>query len=81
MAYESMTPKHVCPKCSGEMEQGFVLDNTYGGRTVSHWVPELPQKSFWRGLKSPKGALPMAAFRCSLCGFTEFFAGDQYAAT
>jgi hypothetical protein len=69
-----------CSKCNGAMEQGFVVDNTYGGRAVSHWAPGPPQKSFWKGTKLPAELLPLAAFRCSSCGFTEFYAGEQFAA-
>ena len=32
-----------CPKCGGSMEQGFVLDNTYGGRVVSQWARAPPE--------------------------------------
>ncbi|HJQ78435.1 MAG TPA: hypothetical protein VJ828_00700 [Lacipirellulaceae bacterium] len=69
-----------CPKCNGAMQQGFVVDNTYGGRAVSHWAQGPPQKSFWTGTKLPPEPLPLAAFRCSSCGFTEFYAGEQFAA-
>ena len=38
-----MSEPHKCPKCSGRMEQGFIVDNTYGGHIVSHWAPGLPR--------------------------------------
>lgn len=72
--------ERVCSKCGGDMEQGFVVDNTYGARLVSQWAPGSPQKSFWTRTKLPQGALPLAAFRCSSCGYTEFYAGEQFAA-
>ncbi len=31
--------KQSCPKCQEEMEQGFVLDNTYGGTPRLSLVP------------------------------------------
>jgi hypothetical protein len=53
-----------CPKCQGEMEQGFVLDTTYGGRLVSHWSSGQPKESFWTGAaNSPKKSrYPLARF-------------------
>ena len=74
-----MAAEH-CPKCDGAMQQGFVVDNTYGGRAVSHWAPGPPQKSFWVGTKLPDGTLPIAAFRCSACGYVEFFSREEFAA-
>ena len=48
----SHTPQQ-CPKCHGRMEQGFVLDQTYGARVVSHWAAGPPLKSFWAGTSCP----------------------------
>jgi hypothetical protein len=76
-----MSNQLKCPKCSGRMEQGFVLDNTYGARLISHWVPGEPKKSFWMGTKAPDtSALPIGVFRCSSCGFLEQYAGHKFAA-
>lgn len=70
-----------CPKCDGRMEQGFVLDNTYGGRLVSQWAPGAPQKSFWLGTKLPDDELiPIGVFRCEQCGFLESYARNEFAA-
>ena len=63
------------------MEQGFVLDNTYGARVVSRWVAGVPQKSFWVGTKLPDEELvPIGAYRCSSCGYLELYAGPEFAA-
>ena len=35
------------------MEQGFVLDNSYGTRVVSQWAAGAPLKSIWMGTKLP----------------------------
>jgi hypothetical protein len=76
-----MTTQLKCPKCSGRMEQGFVPDNTYGARLISHWVPGAPQKSFWVGTKAPDAnVIPIGVFRCSACGFLEQYAGHKFAA-
>lgn len=64
------------------MEQGFVLDNTHGGRVVSHWVPGAPLKSFWMGTKLPEEkAVPIGTYRCSSCGFLESYARPEFVAT
>ena len=70
-----------CPKCSGEMQRGFVLDNSYGARLISHWVPGGPEKSFWNGTKwtDEETHIPIAAFRCASCGFLESYARAEFA--
>ncbi len=69
----------TCPKCGGEMVQGWVVDTTYGGRVATQWAPGSPKESFWRGTKEPEGPLrTIGAFRCSKCGFLEFYARDEF---
>lgn len=73
--------RHECPKCNGRMEQGFVLDSTYGARIVSQWAAGPPEKSFWSGTKLPDEALiPIGTFRCESCGFLESYARQEFAA-
>jgi hypothetical protein len=70
-----------CPKCNGQMQQGFVLDNTYGARVVSQWAAGAPQKSFWTGTRLPDEKLiPIGTFRCASCGFLESYARPEFAA-
>ena len=70
-----------CPKCQGQMEQGFILDMTYGSRLVSQWARGVPAKSFWTGTKLPDDKLvPIGVFRCRSCGFLESYARDEFAA-
>ena len=70
-----------CPKCKSEMAQGFVLDNTYGARVVSHWAPGAPRTSFWTGTKvAEKDLIPIGTFRCPSCGYLEMYARDEFAA-
>jgi hypothetical protein len=77
-----MTASLKCPKCSGPMEQGFVLDNTHGGLLVSQWAKGAPLKlSFWMGAKRPDTQLPVGTFRCSSCGYLESYARLEFAAT
>ena len=70
-----------CPKCDGNMEQGFVPDFAHGAIVVSSWHAGQPKKSFWRKTKVTfKEGLPLGAFRCSSCGFLEFYADPRFAA-
>ena len=71
-----------CPKCNGEMEQGFVLDMTYGALSVSQWVRGAPEKSFWTQTKAPTASrIPIGTFRCANCGFLESYARPDFAAS
>jgi predicted nucleic-acid-binding Zn-ribbon protein len=72
-----MTSTKTCPKCSGRMEEGFVLDRTSRANLQSTWVGGLPAKSFWTGLKL-KGlaTIPVTTFRCSGCGYLESYASE-----
>lgn len=64
------------------MEQGFVLDNSHGGREVSRWVAGAPLKSFWVGTKLPdEDLIPIGTYRCSSCGYLESYARPEFAAT
>jgi predicted nucleic-acid-binding Zn-ribbon protein len=65
----------TCPKCSADMEEGFVLDHTYGTRMPAEWVEGKPVRSFWQGVKVPKGANhAVIASRCTRCGYLESYA-------
>ena len=77
----SHTPKQ-CPKCDGQMEQGFALDMTNGARLVSQWASGAPVKSFWSGTKPPpeEKRIPIGVFRCASCGYLESYARDEFAA-
>jgi hypothetical protein len=76
------TDKTSCPKCSGGMVQGFLVDwSQGGGRRVSSWVEGAPAKSFWHGTSAPEEkAVPVGTYRCSACGFLESFARPEFAA-
>jgi ribosomal protein S27AE len=66
--------KH-CPKCSGSMAEGYVIDRTHSGVTVGAWVEGVPETSPWTGLKT-KGRpnFEVASWRCGRCGFLEHYA-------
>jgi hypothetical protein len=66
-----------CPKCSGRMEDGFLLDRSHGALTQNTWVEGAPAPSFWTGLKV-KGLtqLPVTTQRCTSCGYLESYARE-----
>ncbi|MEO6388362.1 MAG: hypothetical protein ABIT16_11025 [Croceibacterium sp.] len=67
-----------CGKCSGRMEQGFMLEFSSRGVTgVTEWAEGLPVRSFWLGLKlRGRKRHTMETWRCSRCGFLESYAPD-----
>lgn len=70
-----------CPKCKGEMVQGFIPDHTYGAHLVGSWHEGQPKKSFWVRTKAPiAGGIPIGAFRCAGCGYLEFYSNARFAA-
>ena len=77
-----MSPEETsCPKCDGNMVQGFIVDNAHmGARMVAHWVEGSPEKSFWLGTKVPADlCFPVGTFRCEKCGFLESYARPEFA--
>jgi predicted Zn-ribbon and HTH transcriptional regulator len=72
-----------CPKCKGEMVQGFVPDYFHGGGAalVGGWFAGQPKKSFWKTTKAPRAeGVPIGAFRCQKCGFLELYSDAKFAA-
>jgi hypothetical protein len=71
-----------CPKCNGEMVQGFIFDRADGGgRRVINWVEGAPHKAFWTTTNVPaEKCVPVGTFRCSVCGFLESYARPEFAA-
>ena len=67
-----------CPKCSGAMSEGYIVDKTHGGAGVSTWAEGAPRKSVWTGLKL--SGVPQAqieTWRCRRCGFLEQYASAE----
>lgn len=64
----------ICPKCKKEMQEGFVIDHSYAHVLVGRWIEGRPE-SGWLGLKlHGKRWLPIANYRCLLCGYLERYA-------
>lgn len=80
-------PEMSCPKCDGEMANGYVIDYTYGTALVSQWAEGVPQKPkaifgilTQPGIQWPTGTIPVCTFRCRSCGFLESYAREEFAA-
>ena len=70
-----------CPKCNGEMAQGFTFESQGPKRMISTWVEGEPEKSFWQNTNVPaEKCIPVGTFRCSACGFLESYARPEFAA-
>jgi hypothetical protein len=69
--------ERVCPKCNGNMQEGFIYDQAYGASLVSRWVQGPPERSLLTGLKlKGRRMIETRTFRCDKCGFLESYA-DQ----
>jgi predicted nucleic-acid-binding Zn-ribbon protein len=69
-----------CPKCSGEMTEGFVLDRSYGNIANQKpiWVEGQPEESLLGGLKvKNKLTYLVQSFRCADCRYLEFYTTDR----
>ena len=73
-----MSQSKQCPKCAGSMSEGFVMDATHGGVSVSSWIEGAPVKSAWTGLRiGGRARSEIASWRCNRCGFLEHYATAQ----
>lgn len=74
-----MSNRAECPKCAGQMEEGFILDRGYGNQEPSDWVEGAPQLSFWHGgvKVSDKRQYEVRSYRCKECGFLESYAREE----
>lgn len=73
-----MSTPTKCPKCDGEMQEGFILDSSHGSRLVSRWIAGKPEVSFWVGMKiHDKEQHQTQSFRCTKCGYLESYARES----
>ena len=69
----------ACPKCRGQMEEGFILDETRSGNQLCSWVKGPPQEGLLGGVKTwRKERRWIQTFRCVGCGFLESYARVLY---
>ncbi|WZO95740.1 PF20097 family protein [Isosphaeraceae bacterium EP7] len=70
-------PQPHCPKCSQPMDDGFLIDHSYGRDTQAEWIGGTPEPStWWTGVLKLKGKVrrPVTTFCCPKCGFLESYA-------
>ncbi len=70
-----------CPKCQGNMVQGFIADFADLGQnaSVSTWIEGEPQASLLFGTKTPSAKrIPVGTYRCSACGYLESYARPEF---
>jgi len=71
-------PNTTCPDCNGEMEEGFLLDQTHGGRVPLSWIAGDVEKSIWTGTKiKGRARWELTAYRCPQCGLVKSYARTQ----
>ena len=65
-----------CPKCTGSMSVGFVVDQgAYGTAGVSTYQAGQAKVSIWTGVKqNKKEQIAITTLRCNRCGYLENFA-------
>lgn len=79
------TPSTMCPKCSGQMEFGILVDNTHshgsellvrGRERVLEWLRGWPKKSWFDLSFKAEGGdrLQVATLRCTRCGYLDLYA-------
>ena len=75
-----------CPKCQGEMQQGYTLDLAHSVVFVGHWVQGPPKRSAWGRFvgndflkfSNLKSAIPIGTYRCQSCGYLEAYAREEF---
>jgi len=70
------TKAHACPKCDGQMEEGWILDLADNScRRTSSWVKGPPAEGLLFGpVIRGKERRSVTAYRCAACGFLELYA-------
>ena len=67
----------ICPKCAGEMKEGFMVSRSLDYSKPDEWVEGAPEASLWFGTKvRSKQHLQIASFRCERCGYLESYARE-----
>ena len=66
-----------CPKCTGAMEEGFILDAA-DTPWVARWIEGPPQVSRWFGAKlKGRRQSQIQTFRCVRCNYLESYAREK----
>jgi predicted nucleic-acid-binding Zn-ribbon protein len=67
--------KSQCPKCTGLMERGFVMDRSLTNSRLLRWVEGEPEIGGATGLKliERKTSQITRTDKCDKCGYLEFY--------
>ena len=66
-----------CSECGGAMEEGFILDKSYGASLISRWLKGHPE-SGWQGAKTKgKECRSIETWRCVECGLLKSYAIEE----
>jgi hypothetical protein len=63
-----------CSKCSGETQEGLVVDLNYAGILQSMWVEDLAGKKVGPGELDGRRKVKTIPYRCSSCGHLDSYA-------
>ena len=63
-----------CSKCSGQMEEGLVVDLNYKGAIPSMWVEDQTTGGAAVVTDNHKRKVKTITYRCSNCGFLDSYA-------
>ncbi len=71
-----------CPKCDGEMEEGLLVDRSFGGAQKATWVrgnelPTIKITAWPPGIEITGKRHTLSVFRCTSCGFLEAYAKGE----
>lgn len=65
----------TCPACHRALDEGFLLDETHGGRHPLFWVEGPPERSRLFGTKLKGRAIwRVTTYRCPDCGYLSSYA-------
>ena len=70
---ETMGEPKKCPKCSGNMEQGELIDQSYAVSGAQHWA-ESAASLLGIGVS---GDVKIISYRCFDCGYLENYAPSE----
>jgi hypothetical protein len=57
------------------MQRGYLPDYARNTVVIASWAPGEPEAGWlFGGIKRAEDAIPLTAYRCSKCGYVEFYA-------
>jgi predicted nucleic-acid-binding Zn-ribbon protein len=69
-----MMNAHKCPKCSADMQDGFLLEQ----KLPLRWITGTPEASVFGNIKvHDRDQRQVEGYRCVQCGYLELFAQKE----